>query len=616
MEKPNPSLIARETLKQLAQRKMVPNPANYRRIYEQIAGEKERMPELELTEKLIKPVRDLAGDNPSKRRMVKQLEDLAEEKKWDDFVRIFEEQQKLTLASSQFDRPWPELIRDLVRQWETRQRGVSSAMKKEALERVLINFGSDVTALNEKLGAMLRSWGESTQGETGIETSELPDETTVAASAPTTTVAPLRNEPETLAIAARSGVVVQTPMWADWIDLVARTLECAVIARLKHLPELQQDAEALLVSVRQVRDEQTLKYFAVQVKKFCLRLELQNDTEDRLVEGLLHLLSLFVENISELVIDDEWLRGQIAVVKELVHKPVNVRQIYAAELSFKEVVMKQGALKKSLNEAKQTFKDMIETFVSRLGSMSTVTGDYHDKVTQYVNSIRATDDLVQLNSLLADLMNDTRMVQLDMQRSRDEMLQAKREAEEAEQRIVELEHQLEAASEKVREDHLTGALNRRGLDTAFVAEIARADREQRPLSVAVLDIDNFKQLNDRLGHQAGDGALVHLVQVVKETLRPTDVVARYGGEEFVVLMINTPLDEGQVVMTRLQRELTKRFFLHDNHKILITFSAGVTQYQPGDNQDSVIARADDAMYQAKKTGKNKVVAFTAPFPAE
>lgn len=611
MEKPNPSLIARETLKQLAQRKMVPNPANYRRIYEQIAGEKEKLPDSELSEKLLKPVRELAGDNPNKRRIVKQLEDLAEEKKWDEFVRIFEEQQKQLLASSQFDQPWPDLIRDLLRQWETRQRGVSSAMKKEALERVLINFGGDVGLLNEKIGAMLRSWGESGQGETGIETADVPENAEPVEVVPET---PVRQGNEMQPFGLRPAVV-QPQVWNDWIELVRRTLECAVIARLKHLPELQQDAEALLVTLRQVYDEQTLKYFATQVKKFILRLELQNDTEDRLVEGLLHLLSLFVDNISELVIDDEWLRGQIDVVKQLVNKPVNVRQIYAAEISFKEVVIKQGALKKSLNEAKQTFKNMIETFVSRLGSMSTVTGDYHDKVTRYVDSIRATDDLTQLNSLLADLMNDTRMIQLDMQRSRDELMQAKREAEEAEQRIIELEHQLEAASEKVREDHLTGALNRRGLDTAFVAEIARADREARPLSVAVIDIDNFKQLNDRLGHQAGDGALVHLVQVVKDTLRPTDVVARYGGEEFVVLLINTPLDEAQAVMTRLQRELTKRFFLHDNQKILITFSAGVTQFQPGDNQDSVIARADDAMYQAKKTGKNKVVAYTATLPA-
>ena len=113
MEKPNPSLIARETLKQLAQRKMVPSPANYRRIYEQIAGEKEKQPDLELSEKLLKPVRELAGDNPNKRRIVKQLEELAEEKKWDEFVRIFEEQQKQLLVSSQFDQPWPDLIHDL-----------------------------------------------------------------------------------------------------------------------------------------------------------------------------------------------------------------------------------------------------------------------------------------------------------------------------------------------------------------------------------------------------------------------------------------------------------------------------------------------------------------------
>lgn len=216
--------------------------------------------------------------------------------------------------------------------------------------------------------------------------------------------------------------------------------------------------------------------------------------------------------------------------------------------------------------------------------------------------------MTMLQTILADLMNDTRNVQLDMLRSRDDLLRSKQDAEAAEQRILTLEKQLEAASEKVREDHLTGALNRRGLDTAFIAEVARAGREQRPLSVGILDIDNFKQLNDKLGHAAGDGALIHLVQVVRDTLRPTDVIARYGGEEFVVLLVNTRLEEGVAVMTRLQRELTKRFFLHNNHKILITFSAGVTEFQPDDNQDSVIGRADDAMYQAKKTGKNKVVA--------
>ena len=604
MEKPNnPSLIARETLKQLALKKMVPSPENYRRIYDEIAGIKDSTPEAQLVEKLLKPVRGMAGDSPTRLRVVKQLEEAADARKWDEFVRLFDEPFRLSLSDKQFDRPWPDLIRDLLRQWEVRQRGMTSGMKKEALERVLINFGADVGQLNEKLAAMLRSWGESPAPEAGVETSETADAEPLEQGSVTemrSGVAPLLRPPETNPVDAA--------IWREWLELVGRILQSGIIERLQHLPELREDAQALLVTARQVGDEKSLKYFAAQVKKFCLRLELQNDTESRLVDGLVHLLSLFVDNIAELVLDDEWLQGQVAVVKGLIEKPMNVRQIYAAEMSFKEVVYKQGALKQTLNDARQTFKDLIETFVSRLGAMSTATGGYHDKIQQYVEAIRSTDDMTMLQTILADLMNDTRNVQLDMLRSRDDLLRSKQDAEAAEQRILTLEKQLEAASEKVREDHLTGALNRRGLDTAFIAEVARAGREQRPLSVGILDIDNFKQLNDKLGHAAGDGALIHLVQVVRDTLRPTDVIARYGGEEFVVLLVNTRLEEGVVVMTRLQRELTKRFFLHNNHKILITFSAGVTEFQPDDNQDSVIGRADDAMYQAKKTGKNKVVA--------
>ena len=117
-----------------------------------------------------------------------------------------------------------------------------------------------------KIGAMLRSWGESGQGETGIETVDLPEEIEPEELAPETAV---RQGNEMQPFGLRPSVV-QPQVWNDWIELVRRTLECAVIARLKHLPELQQDAEALLVTLRQVYDEQTLKYFAIQVKNsFC-----------------------------------------------------------------------------------------------------------------------------------------------------------------------------------------------------------------------------------------------------------------------------------------------------------------------------------------------------------
>jgi diguanylate cyclase len=162
-------------------------------------------------------------------------------------------------------------------------------------------------------------------------------------------------------------------------------------------------------------------------------------------------------------------------------------------------------------------------------------------------------------------------------------------------------------SEQVREDQLTGTLNRRGLDDAMQREIARAQRKGSPLCVAILDLDNFKKLNDTYGHQAGDDALVHLSNVVKKTLRPTDTVARFGGEEFVIVFSETDLKQAVEATRRLQRELTKRFFLHDNERLLITFSAGVAALQPNETQDAVLARADKAMYQAKLQGKNRVV---------
>jgi diguanylate cyclase len=204
-------------------------------------------------------------------------------------------------------------------------------------------------------------------------------------------------------------------------------------------------------------------------------------------------------------------------------------------------------------------------------------------------------------------MADTRSMQVDMTRYRDEMVEARRQAEHAEGRVRKLEVELEHVSEQVSQDQLTGALNRRGLDEAMQREIARAERRKSGLCVAVLDLDDFKKLNDTHGHQAGDDALVHLTKVVRKTLRPTDTVARYGGEEFIILFSETDLEQAVAVMRRLQRELTKRFFLHNNERLLITFSAGVAMLAPGESQEAVFARADKAMYQAKVQGKNRVV---------
>ena len=170
-----------------------------------------------------------------------------------------------------------------------------------------------------------------------------------------------------------------------------------------------------------------------------------------------------------------------------------------------------------------------------------------------------------------------------------------------------MQDELANASELVRHDALTGVLNRKGLDEALEKEVARLKRKGGMLSLALLDIDNFKKLNDTLGHSVGDAALVHLAKVVQETIRPQDTLARYGGEEFVVLLPSTSMTDAVAAMTRVQRELTRRFFLNKNEKILITFSCGVAETRIDENPYETLKRADAAMYLAKRAGKNRVV---------
>jgi diguanylate cyclase len=215
--------------------------------------------------------------------------------------------------------------------------------------------------------------------------------------------------------------------------------------------------------------------------------------------------------------------------------------------------------------------------------------------------------LAEIAPVLKEVVTATRSMAHDSLNVRDELRGMREKAHATELELVKLHEELDRVSTQARHDPLTGVLNRKGLDEAVEREVANVRRKENPLCVALLDIDNFKRLNDRLGHAVGDGALVHLTVVTREAMRPQDTLARYGGEEFVILMPDTPLASGIEAMTRLQRELTKRFFLTGSEKVFITFSAGVAQLAQDETGADAITRADRAMYLAKRAGKNRVL---------
>jgi diguanylate cyclase len=326
-----------------------------------------------------------------------------------------------------------------------------------------------------------------------------------------------------------------------------------------------------------------------------------------LLDALLRLARLLTDNIGELVEDDPWLAGQCAAIREAIATPLSAQRIGEAERRLREVVHRQGLLQHSLREAKSTLKGLIAVFVQRLSEMTENAAEYQERIGAYAERLQQAQDLADLEAIVSRLMTDTRGIQVDMRRYRDEMVQARQHAEDAQGRVREVAAELERVSAQLSRDPLTGALNLRGLDEAMRREMSRAQRCNAPLSVGVLDLDRFQRLNDTYGQQVCDAALRHVFGVVSAVLRPTDLVARRGEEELVILFGDTALAQAGLAARRLQGELTRRPFPRGDEHLPITFSAGVAQFRSGDTQAALVARAELAMQQARLQGGNRIV---------
>ena len=591
MQTPNtPIDIARQALKQLALSKIAPTPDNFRKVYDEIAGIKSEDESSGLAQVLEKVLRDAAGRHPKYLKSVQLLNAAAEKHDWPEAEKLLRE-----LLPAGDGGNWSTLIRTLVRQLEASHKGLTSSKKKEGLERVLLNFENDPEQLPIKIQALISSWGAGASPERAGD--DAADEQ--AAANPAGAAIP--------AGGAAQGSAQAGPLASLWRDLLVRTLELGLLSQLKYIPELARGAETLLEQARRAQTEKEVLKLTEAFKAYWYKLEMHTDAQFRLHEELMHLLRLLVDNMSELVADDKWLAGQTAIIRDIIAKPLDIEVLYDAESGLKELIFKQGKLKHGLVEARDTLKQMASTFVERLVEMTNYTGDYHQKIEGYQQQISSIEDITELNVVLDKLMEDTRAMQLDAVRSHEDMKETQRKAEEAEQRIRKLTAELDQASLMAHNDYLTGALNRRGMEEALEREFSRSDRGGSAICIALMDVDHFKRLNDSLGHEAGDTALAHLAKVTRDALRPTDVLARYGGEEFVIILPETDMDEGKRVMARVQRELTRNFFLHKNERVLITFSAGVAERRAEEPADLTLKRADMALYEAKHSGRNRVI---------
>ena len=187
-------------------------------------------------------------------------------------------------------------------------------------------------------------------------------------------------------------------------------------------------------------------------------------------------------------------------------------------------------------------------------------------------------------------------------------IRLKRERDSLRQSAEESRRRAEAASEMSMTDALTGLQNRYGLQRELQRALSEARRYERPLACLLLDIDFFKSVNDEYGHAAGDAALMQTARVLTEAVRGSDVVCRYGGEEFLILAPETTLEGALALAEKIRAAAASRDFGDGERVFSFTLSAGAAQLRSDESGNDMIARADEALYQAKQLGRNRVEA--------
>ena len=464
---------------------------------------------------------------------------------------------------------WAQLVAQLVRGLEQGGRQWTVARKKDSVKHVLASSGQQAQRLRERLMQLVGAWRA--DGQTDVMHALRPD--------------------------AEAGT---------WPQVAASFEQALRVALPSDDVNAVSVANDLSAQAQRWRGGVVEAALATEIEATCAQAQRVFLQRHHLVDELGKLVRALSDGLTDLAEEESWARGQAEAMRtNLDGDGLTVRGVRAAADLLTQTRLQQQRLRGERDRARGALRALVESLSTELQALGGQTGRFSDEL------VRCTDDLEQAGSrdqmsrVLQQMLQSSRSVQSEVAEASARISTSREQAEELNTRVRELEGELRRLSEEVSTDALTQVANRRGLAQAFEVEAARSQREGTPLAIGLIDIDNFKKLNDSLGHGAGDVALKALATQVRTALRPMDHVARFGGEEFVVLLPGTAAAAAQEALTRVQRNLSMGLFMHEGHEVLVTFSAGVTVWRTGEALGSSLERADSALYEAKRTGKNR-----------
>ncbi len=612
MSKPSAAETAKAALRRLALSKQEPTPANYARAWAEEGGAAPADAPPPAAPSPAAPSAKARGiydriaarlfDDGTQREEFAQTMQCAD---WDAARGLVERAAESQVALAQ---GLAQTIEKLARGLERGGRQWTAARKKDSLQRVLEANRSDIARLHQRMKQLVASWdGDVTDDTISVDAS---------ADAPGATLSTKGVEtldsgsgPAAQSIEVRGGVdrpatgrATSNGDWPPVLEQYDATLRMALPADDERAIELAGELGELQSALGRDGATAPLRKRAEDV---CERARRLLAHRQHLVDQLHRLTQEMSAGLAEVAEEGSWVKGQTESLKLSLGESPSVRSVRAASEMLAQTRARQHQVRAERDSARVALKDAISRMLSELDALGDHTGGFADSVARYVDTIANADSLESLASVVRQMVEESRAVHGLVSDTQQRLHEGRERASELEAQVRMLETELRRLSEEVSTDVLTEVANRRGLMQAFDVETARLERQGGELAIGLLDIDNFKKLNDTLGHSVGDTALKTLAGHVQKQLRAVDIVARFGGEEFVVLLPGVPVDEAQATLTRLQRTLSASLFMHDGREVFVTFSAGVTRFRPGEPLESALERADEALYEAKRTGKNR-----------
>lgn len=242
---------------------------------------------------------------------------------------------------------------------------------------------------------------------------------------------------------------------------------------------------------------------------------------------------------------------------------------------------------------------MVEQVTDQTGNLARDLGEKNQSLSEDVTTLKSSRDKQEILRLLSTVIMQAGSIQNTVEASHHELVETR-------QSLAAMQAELAETRQLLNEDALTGALNRRGLEQTLSREIGRAQRGKTPLTIAMLDLDFFKKINDTHGHEGGDRMLMHFTALVRSVMRQSDDLVRYGGEEFALVLPETNGDGTKFVLGRLQQIMARTPLIAEGKQINTTFSAGIATLKADENGHALLRRADEALYAAKNAGRNTI----------